>query len=302
MLFDRRTLLVGGSALVLAGCKAAKSPPAAPKFTANADLAALEKKAGGRLGVYILDTGSGRATGHRVDERFGHCSTFKLSLGAAALQMADHGKLKLGDSISYTKADLLGNSPVTTENLSKGAMTVEALARAAQVTSDNAAANLLMKHIGGPETLNAFWRSLGDTISRVDRFEPEMNYVGAGEVRDTSSPRAMAYSMAKFLTGDILSKESKAKLIAWMVNTETGKKRIRAGLPADWRAGDKTGTFDATGFANKCNDIAIIWPPGKAPLIVTAYYEADGFYEETRDQDQALLAEVGRIAAAWAKA
>lgn len=291
--FDRRTMLVGGAALAVAGCKAAPVPAVVPKFTASPELAALEKKSGGRLGAFILDTGTGNAIGHRADERFGHCSTFKLSLGAATLQLAEQGKIKLGDSIAYSKADLLPNSPVTTENLVKGAMTVEALARAAQVTSDNAAANLLMKHIGGPEAVTAFWRSLGDSVSRVDRYEPEMNSVGPGEVRDTSSPRAMAQSMAKFLTGDVLSKQSKAKLIAWMVHTETGKKRIRAGLPLDWRSGDKTGTFN-----EKVNDLAVVWPPKRKPLIVTAYYEGTGKGEEHRAADEALLAEVGRIAAA----
>ena len=288
--FDRRTVLAGGAALVVVACKAA--PVATPKFVASPELAALEQKAGGRLGAFILDSATGNAIGHRADERFGHCSTFKLSLGAAALQLAEQGKVKLGDRIAYSRSDLLGNSPVTTENLSKGAMTVEALARAAQVTSDNAAANLLMKHIGGPEALNAFWRSLGDSVSRVDRYEPEMNFVGLGETRDTSSPRAMAHSMAKFLTGDTLSEKSRAKLIAWMVHTESGMKRIRAGLPADWRAGDKTGTFN-----EKVNDLAIIWPPKRKPLIIAAYYEGTGKGEENRAADEALLAEVGRIAA-----
>lgn len=299
MEIDRRTLLAGtGAALMLAGCKGAEKAAAVPKpkFTASPELAELEKKSGGRLGAYILDTGSGTAIGHRVDERFAHCSTFKLSLGAAVLQLADQGKLKLDEVLPYTKADLLGNSPETEANLAKGGMTVEALARAAQVTSDNAAANLVMKHIGGPEKLTAFWRSLGDEVSRVDDYEPTMNKTTPGDPRNTSSAQAMAHSMAKFLTGDILSEPMKKKLFAWMVNTKTGQKRIRAGLPPEWRAGDKTGTYD-----EKVNDLAIVWVPEKKPLIITTYYEGTGKGEEKRAADEAVLAEVGRIAADWIK-
>lgn len=300
MEINRRTLLASGSAaLMLAGCKAAEV--AKPEFRASAELAELEKKTGGKLSAFILDTGSGQAVGHRIDERFGMCSTFKLPLGATVLKLAEQGKVKLNEMLPYTKDDLLPNSPVTTENLAKGGMTVEALARATHVTSDNAAANVLMKHIGGPEMVTAFWRSLGDNVSRLDRYETDMNMVPTGEVRDTTSAQAMARGMEKFLFGDVLSEESRKKLIAWMVHTETGKKRIRAGLPPEWRAGDKTGTAANKAFANKYNDVAIAWPAGKPPLIITAFYEADGFYDEMRDKDQAVLAEVGRIAAAFAK-
>lgn len=300
MEIDRRTLLAGtGAALMLAGCKAAEKAAevAKSKFTASPALAELEKKSGGRLGAYILDSGTGNAIGHHPDERFAHCSTFKLSLGAAVLQLADQGKLKLDEVLAYTKADLLSNSPETEANLAKGGMTVEALARAAQVTSDNAAANLVMRHIGGPEKLTAFWRSLGDEVSRVDDYEPAMNKTVPGDPRNTSSAGAMAQSMAKFLTCDVLSETAKKKLFAWMVNTRTGQKRIRAGLPSEWRAGDKTGTFD-----EKVNDIAIVWVPKKKPLLITAYYEGTGKGEEKRAADEAVLAEVGRIAAEWAKA
>lgn len=298
---DRRTLLAGSAALLVAGCKGAEAPKVetkpAPKFAQSAELAALEKESGGRLGAFILDTGTGNAIGHRVDERFAHCSTFKLSLGAAVLQLADQGKLKLDEVIPFTKADLVNHSPVVEENLAKGGLTVEALARGTQVTSDNAAANLVMKHIGGPEKLTAFWRSLGDDVSRVDDYEPAMNMTVPGDPRNTTSARAMAQSIAKFLTGDVLSETSRKKLVAWMVNTETGKRRIRAGLPPEWRAGDKTGTYD-----EKVNDLAIVWVPKKQPLIVTAYFEGTSKSEKNRDIDEAVLAEVGRIAAAWATA
>jgi beta-lactamase class A len=296
--FQRRDILLGGSTLLLTGC-AASSSVRAPDISEE-PLSALEANSGGRLGVYILDTASGKSTGHRVDDRFAHCSSFKLSLAAAVLHMAERGTVKLDTFLPYSKVDLLGVSPVTTENLAKGGMTVEALAKATQITSDNAAANLLLKHIGGPSAMTAFWRSLGDTVSRVDNYEPELNRVGPGEIHDTTSPKAMAHSLSKILTGNVLSPASRDTLIGWMIDTETGLKRIRAGLPASWRAGDKTGTGMHKDYNNYYIDLVIFWPPSRPPVIVTAYYQADGYYDDMRDTDLAILAQVGRIAAAQA--
>ena len=296
--FDRRGVLAGGALLAVIGCAAKKpepEPEPAPVVTADAALSALEKKSGGRLGAFILDTASGNATGHRFDERFGMCSTFKMVLAAAALHRADKGLLDLETVLPYTKADLLPNSPATTENLDKGGMTIAALAEAMQKTSDNAAANVLMRHMGGPAKLTEIFRSWGDKVTRLDRYEMEMNEVPLGEVRDTTSPQAFAQTMEKLLTADLLSPQSRERLIQWMVDTQTGTKRIRAGLPASWKSGDKTGTYN-----NKVNDVAIFWPPARPPVIVTAYYESAGNHEETRNADQAVLAEVGRIAAAQA--
>lgn len=289
---------MGGAAVAVAACAPKSSLEQLVK--PNRALAELEATSGGRLGAFIFDISSGQMTGHRVNERFGMCSTFKLSLGAATFKLAEQGNVKLDDFLPYTKADLLPVSPVTTENLPNGGMTVEALARATQVTSDNAAANILMKHIGGPAAVTAFWRSLGDKVSRLDRFETEMNLVTTGEVRDTTSPRAIAHSMAKFLTTDVLSSASREKLIGWMAQTQTGMKRIRSGLPRNWRQGDKTGTGIHESYANKYNDIAIFWPPARPPVIVSCFYEGPIFFGDIREQDQAVLAGVGRIAAAQA--
>jgi beta-lactamase class A len=258
----------------------------------------LEQKSGGRLGVCILDTATGRRLGHRIDERFAMCSTFKMPLAAAILRQTDRGKLSLDTFVPYTKADMVFNAPVTQANLAKGGMTIGALAEAAQKQSDNPAANLLLKQLGGPEGFTQFFRDLGDDVTRIDRFEPEMNKVDPGDERDTTSPRAMANTVAKILTGDALKPASREVLIQWMIDTTTGAKRIRAGLPADWRAGDKTGT-GLDGTWGKYNDNAIAWPPGKAPLIITAYYNVENPTDEIRDKDQAVLAEVGRIATAW---
>jgi beta-lactamase class A len=291
--------MAGAAALTIAGCAGPRQ--VLPSVSANAALAALEARVGGRLGVCVLDTASGRMTGHHYGELFGMCSTFKLALAGAVLHLADKGRLNPSAELRYTEADMVPHAPVTGPNLAKGAMRIIELAEATQKTSDNVAANLLIRHMGGPAAVTALLRSWGDDVTRLDRYETEMNNVPPGEERDTTTPRAFAQTMARLLTTDrILSPASRALLIQWMVDTTTGGKRIRAGLPASWGSGDKTGSANSPNYNNKTNDVAIFWPPARMPVIVTAYYESDGKYLQTRDQDQAVLADVGRIAAAQA--
>lgn len=272
-----------------------------PAVDVAAALAALEARAGGRLGVCLLDTGSGRLVGHRLDERFAMCSTFKLPLAALVLRAADAGRLRLDEAVAITKADLVSYAPVVEPKVGQ-TLTVAALAEGAQTTSDNAAGNLLLARLGGPAGFTAALRGLGDSVTRLDRTEPQLNIVKPGEEHDTTSPRAMAATMARLLTGDALSAASRERLIGWMVATTTGGKRLRAGLPSSWRSGDKTGTGRADAMTDKVNDIGITWPPGKAPLVITAYFDSSRRTDATQPADEAALAEVGRIAAAWALA
>lgn len=266
--------------------------------TAASAIRSLESKAGGRLGVCLLDTRTNRITGNRLDERFAMCSTFKLALAAIVLREADQGRLKLDELVRYSKKDMLSYAPVTSRHVQEG-MTIAALAEAAQTTSDNTAANLLLAKIGGPAGFTKQLRDIGDRQTRLDRMETALNLVVAGDERDTTTPRAMAQTVAKYLTGDLLKPASRDRLIDWMVQTTTGDRRIRAGLPKDWRAGDKTGTAQADSMTDKVNDIAVAFPPGRGALVVTAYYDSDKRSKDTRDEDQALLAAVGRIAAGW---
>jgi beta-lactamase class A len=293
---SRRDLLVTAAGLLLAPAL----PRAQSDHTARA-LQALEARSGGRLGVCVLDTATKRVTGHRLDERFAMCSTFKLPLAAVILREADQGRLTLTDVVTYSERDLLSYAPVTSEHLKKGGTTIAigALAEAAQVTSDNTAANLLLLRIEGPSGFTARLREVGDQQTRLDRTEPMLNLVVAGDERDTTTPRAMAHTVAAFLTGDLLTRASRDLLIDWMVKTRTGDKRIRAGLPKDWRVGDKTGTGTADAMTDKINDVAIAFPPGRGALVITAYYDSDKRSKDIRDEDQAVLAEVGRLASAW---
>ena len=302
MLWGRRKFVLGAAgvsvlSILSAGCAKEAATPSEDNM-----FAALEKAHGGRLGVCVLNTANDELIGNRLDERFGMCSTFKALLAAVILREIEQGKLQADQFVPYTEDDMVFYAPVTTENLAAGGMTVEALAEATQVTSDNVAANLLLDLIGGPQGFTQRLRVTGDEKTRLDRYEPEMNLVPLGEVRDTTTPRAMAFSLRHFLLEDGLSDASQAQLIDWMIATRTGLRRIRGGLPSDWVAGDKTGTGMASSMVNKYNDVAIVWPPERAPAIITCYYDGPGTFDTMRKEDEVVLAEVGRLAAAWAGA
>jgi beta-lactamase class A len=280
------------TSLAFAGAAAVRVPAlAAPAASgAAAQLAALEHAHGGRLGVFALDTGSGRSVGHRADDRFLMCSTMKAALAGATLARADKGLERLDRRVPYRKADMLENAPVTKAHLGEGGMTVEALCAAAVQESDNTAAVLLLRQLGGTAPLTRFVRGLGDSTSRFDRPEPFLNR--AKGVLDTTTPRGTAAGLQTLLLGDALSPASRGKLWGWMETSTPGKHRLRAGLPADWRIAHKTGTSGQ----GQANDISVIRPARGAPLIVTAYYLAPQISDEARD---GVIAEAARIVARW---
>ncbi|MEP6785522.1 MAG: class A beta-lactamase [Sphingomonadales bacterium] len=291
---SRRTIVgaLGASFLLpaCAGAAAARESDA---------LATLETKSGGRLGVAILDTGTERIVGHRAAERFGMCSTFKLPLAAVILAEIDAGRMRADQWVPYGPADMVPVHPVTGPNLPKGGMPLIALAEGAQKTSDNVAANLMLRLLGGPAGFTTKLRTMGDNVTRLDRFEPSMNLVMPGEFHDTTTPEAMARLVGRLVTANPLTPASRNLLIAWMVDTKTGLKRIRAGLPAEWRSGDKTGTAAddrPNGMVNKYNDVAIAFPPDRAPIVIASYLDAAAHFDSIRPEDEAILAEVGRIA------
>ncbi len=293
--FDRRTTLMGGAALLLPGCRS-HARTIRPDTAGIGALRALEQNANGRLGAYVLDPVRGTAFGWRENERFTHASSFKMSLAAMLLAKADAGRIDLREILHWTKEDMLSVSPVTTVNLGKG-LSVQELARATLVTSDNTAANVLMRRFGGPSQLTAFWRSIGDKDSRLDRYEPELNVTPPGTDLDTTTPAAMAETTAALVHGTILTADSRAMLRGWMADVETGRDRIRSGFPADWISGDKTGT----GIGKTKHiyvDLAFGGPAGQSPLIVTAYFEPARLAEPMDRDAVAVLATIGRIAAA----
>lgn len=292
----RRGVMLGGLAMAGAACVPIT---AGTNARLAAKLRILEAGAGGQLGVFALDTQTGLGLGHRHAERFGHCSSFKASLAAMVLQLDADGIIAADEPARWTRAELMAVSPFTTERLEQGA-TLRELAEATQKYSDNAAANILLNRLGGPEALTAFWRSMGDDISRLDRTEPELNHVPPGELRDTTTPRAMATTLARMLYGGGLAAPASQRLKTWMHDTATGLRRVRAGLPEGWHAGDKTGTSLWPGMGGLYVDIGFIEPPSRAPLTFATYYRAPMTHDTVDPVSEAVLAQVGSVIARWA--
>ena len=228
---------------------------------------ALERAAGGRLGVCAIDTANGRRAQHRADERFPFCSTFKAMLAAAVLARSVERPALLQQRVTYRQDDLVRYSPVTERHVGTG-MTVAGLCAAAVQYSDNSAANLLLKLIGGPSAVTAYARAIGDDTFRLDRWETELNTALPGDLRDTTTPAAMAASLRVLALGEALPAAQRAQWIEWLRGNKVGDKRIRAGVPAGWRVGDKTGTGDY----GTTNDVGVVWPPSRAPIVLAVYY------------------------------
>ncbi len=293
MKIDRR-LFIGGTLALGAG--ACIPPDQSPLGRLAAELRIIEAAGGGTLGVTLYNTATGMAVGINQDRRFGHASSFKLSLAALLLQRHAAGQIDADRRVTWTEADMLSHAPFTRERLASGASLRE-LARATQTTSDNPAANILLRNLGGPAALTAFWRSLGDEVSRIDRYEPEMNLVPTAEFRDTTTPAAMARTVAKLVYGDVLPEKERAELKSWMVETGTGARRVRAGLPEGWVAGDKTGTSGLIG-GTEYNYIDIGFaegPKGEGPITFACYFRARQTEGETLPRGEQALARVGRI-------
>ncbi|MBN3758069.1 class A beta-lactamase [Paraburkholderia sp. Tr-20389] len=274
-----------------AGAAASAQRRAAHGGAVEKQLAQIEAQTGGRLGVGILDTANGRQAGWRMHERFPMCSTFKFLLASAVLTRKDQGKEELGRRIVYTKEVVVANSPVSGPRAGGDGMTVGELCEAALTRSDNTAANLLLESIGGPAALTVFARDIGDTVTRLDRNEPTLNEAIEGDPRDTTTPAAMLADLRAMLLGEHLSAASRDQLTAWLVANKTGDARLRAGLPKEWRVGDKTGT----GERGTSNDIAIVWPAGRPPLLVAVYLT--GATKAGAAQRDAAIAKVGALVA-----
>ena len=282
---QRRSLLRAALAAPLAGCAIA-----APRDEAFArDMAKIETASGGRLGVAAFDTGSQRQLAYRGGERFPMASTFKVL--AAATILAREPAL-LATRIRYAQADLVPHAPVTALHLADGMTNFELCAAVLQV-SDNPAANLLMRQVGGPAGVSAYARSLGDDTFRLDRWEPELNSAIPGDPRDTTTPLAMMRTLNKLVLGDALAPAARKLLVDWMLTSTTGAERIRAGVPPDWKVADKTGS----GGNGSTNTIAVMWPPGRSPIVIAVY-----FTQSPKQRNDVVAAAAHAVAAAFALA
>jgi beta-lactamase class A len=293
ILISRRQALAGSLFTVPALASLQAGAHAQIEQDTEERLAELERAHRGRIGVAVLNLTTGKHVGHRADERFLMCSTFKALAAALILARVDQKKEQLDRRVIFSQKDLVVWSPVTETRVGGAGMTVTELCEAAVTLSDNTAANLLLTSFGGPAALTAFARSLGDDVTRLDRIEPDLNeHDGPDDVRDTTTAAAMLENLRKLVFGNVLSRNSRAQLAAWLITNKTGDKRLRAGLPDDWLVGDKTGgNGNESGNAN---DVGIAWPLDRGPIIVTVYCEIPSISSEQRN---AVLAEVGRIAA-----
>jgi beta-lactamase class A len=315
-ILSRRRVLLGSAllfpALILAGVADAQTTPAQAAPTdpdaappeepapATADtkaaddaekqLAELEKKIGGRLGVSVLDTETNISLGYRETERFAMCSTFKLLAAGLILSRVDQGTEKLDRRVMFGKDVVVNYSPVTEKHADGDGMTIAEICEAAITMSDNTAGNLMLDSFGGPAVLTAWLRTVGDTETRLDRKETELNEAKKDDPRDTTTPDSMLDTVGSLTLGDTLSDTSRDKLAAWMVANTTGGARLRAGLPKEWKVGDKTGTGDN----GSAGDVAVIWLPDRGPILIAAYVaEATAPIADIN----AVFAEIGKIIA-----
>ncbi|MBL1104196.1 class A beta-lactamase [Streptomyces sp. 5-8] len=275
------------TATALAAPPAAAAPDARSR-AGQAELADLERRYGARLGVFARNVRTGRTVTHRAGERFAMCSTFKAFAAAAVLR--DHaGCAPLERVVHYPPHDSLPNSPRTDENQPTG-MTVDDLCAAAIQYSDNAAGNLLLREIGGPAGLTRFYRSLGDEVSRLDRWEPELNTAIPGDPRDTTTPEAVAASLERLTLGRALAPAGRERLVGWLKGNTTSKARFRAGLPRDWVVADKTGT----GSYATANDIGVAWTTRGTPVVLAVLSTKPA---QDAPVDEKLIEEAARIMA-----
>jgi beta-lactamase class A len=297
---DRRSVLTGLGALGVMGCgpapKAAatlqdESPHRYASPPRTIDLSGLEARHGGRLGLQVADTLTGRTVAWRSHERFVYCSTFKMFLAAATLLRVQAGEERLDRAVSVTRADIVPHAPVTGPAVG-GTLTIEELMKGTVEVSDNPAANILIRELGGLDAFRAFYRGIGDSDTRVDRMEPEMNRLDGD--KDTITPGQSINNIRRLLVAadTPLNETSKALLLRWMVETPTGADRIKAGAPAGWTVAHKTGT----GGYGPTNDIGVIYPPSGEPIVIAVYFHATP--ASTAAQNDAVIADATRLALA----
>ena len=289
----RRSLIAATAAFFLSAGRLSWATERLNAMSAHKQLEVIEKELDGRLGVFALDTGSGAQLAYRAGERFPFCSTFKVIAASAILEKSVRVPGLLQQRIVYTKKDLVTYSPITEKHVGAG-MTIAELCAAAIQYSDNTAANLLIANLGGTDAVTAFARSIGDTEFRLDRWETELNSAIPGDPRDTTTPMAMGRSLNRLTLGDALRTEQRTQLCDWLLGNTTGATRIKAGLSADWKIGDKTGTGDY----GTANDVGVVWPVGRAPVIVAIYTTRNGKDAAPRSD---TIAAASRVVVDWLK-
>ncbi len=293
---DRRSILAGICSLMASGAPGQTTEYGYREWQPrtyddglipNFSFELIEMSLNGGLSVAALDTETGRASGWNADNRVPLNSTFKFLLAGAVLRRSDLGLERLAREVQVQRSDLVSWSPVL-EQIAGQEITIRDLCVAMMTRSDNAATNLLLKSVGGPEALTEMLRELGDSTTRIDRFEPDLNDVPPGDVLDTTTPMQMVQNLGVLLLSDALSEETRALLLSWMVANTTGGSRIRAGVPQGWTVGDRTGL----GRRGETSTIAAIYPPGRKPLLMAVYIQGSSLPPEGQSEHHAELARI----------
>lgn len=287
----RRKLLLATASIPISAACTAWATERRDSLAANAQLEKLEREFGGRLGVFAMNTANDATLGYRATERFPMCSTFKVVAAAAILARSARIEGLMQQRLRYQRSDLVTYSPITEKHIADG-MTIAELCAAAIQYSDNTAANLLIKTLGQPETVTAFARSIGDTEFRLDRWETDLNTAIPGDPRDTTTPAAMGRSVQRLVLGNALAPDHRERLQGWLRGNTTGAARIKAGIPADWEIGDKTGSGDY----GSANDVAVLWPPRRDPVVLAIYTTQ---HEKDSKARSDVIASAAQIVVRW---
>ena len=287
---SRRRFLQGAGVTLGAGLA-----PAFPAWAAEGDslteaFRKEEERLGARFGAFIIDTQTGMSWSQRETSRFPMCSTFKVIAASAILARVDRGEDDLATRIRFDTSDVVPYSPVTEKRAGGDGMTLAEICEAALTQSDNTAGNILIDRLGGPSGVTEFARGMGDQSFRLDRRETALNEASPGDPRDTTTPAAMAQSLQGLILGETLSPASREQLTDWMLANRTGDAKLRAGLPNGWRVGDKTGG----GSFGTMNDVAVIWPPKRRPIVASLYMTET---EASFDDRNAAFARIGKAIA-----
>lgn len=287
--FDRRTLIGGAGALALVGCYPRRDEPKAEETPQPFLLTDLEERHGGRLGVAALDVGSQRRVSWRGQERFAFCSTFKAFLVVATLERVQREEEQLDREVAVTRADMIPHAPVTEKAIGR-TLTIRELMQAAVEVSDNPAANILIREMGGIAVWRSWWPTFGDTTTVISRLEPDLNTALPNDPRDTCLPDQTIANIRELAVSDRLTPEHDQLISGWMIASPTGPNRIKAGAPQGWTVAHKTGT----GANGATNDIGMLTPVSGSPVLMAAYFT--GAPEATDDQRDAVIAEATRRA------
>ena len=285
--FDRRTVIGGVGALALVGCYPKREKPQAEDDQPDFLLADLEARLGGRLGVAALDVGSQRRVSWRGQERFPFCSTFKAFLAVAVLERVQRGEEQLDRAVPVVRADMIPHAPVTEKAIGR-TLTIRELMQAAVEVSDNPAANILIREMGGIAVWRAWWPTFGDTTTLISRLEPDLNTALPDDPRDTCLPDQTLANIRELAFSDRLTPEHDQMIQGWLTASPTGPNRIKAGAPQGWTVAHKTGT----GVNGTANDIGVAFPVSGSPVVLATYFT--GATQASDDQRDAVIAEATR--------